>query len=82
MRILFPVAWLWHCDKKGLLKWQLYNLSTDPKETNNLIEKHPEMVAKLMEILREYIEKGRSTPGAPQKNHNGATWWNGLPWEK
>lgn len=68
--------------KEGLPKWQLYNLSTDPKETNNLIEKYPEVVAELTKILREYVEKGRSTPGTPQKNHNGAIWWNGLPWKK
>jgi len=66
--------------KQGLPKWQLYDLSTDPKETKNLINAHPEVVNKLTTILRGYIEKGRSTPGAPQKNHNGELWWNGLPW--
>ena len=66
--------------KQGLHKWQLYDLSTDPKETKNLIKNHPEVVKKLTAILRGYIEKGRSTPGAPQKNHDGAIWWKGLPW--
>ena len=68
--------------KLGLPKWQLYNLSADPKETKNVIEGHPEVVKELTAILRGYIEKGRSTPGKPQKNHNGAIWWNGLPWDR
>lgn len=66
--------------KKGLPRQQLYDLSTDPKETNNLINDYPEIVKELTAILRGYIEKGRSTPGAPQKNHGGAIWWKGLPW--
>jgi arylsulfatase A len=66
--------------KQGLPKWQLYNLSIDPKETENLIDKHPEVINELTGILRRFIEKGRSTPGTPQKNHDGAIWWKGLPW--
>ncbi len=68
--------------KQGLPKWQLYNLATDPKETENLINKHPEVIKGLTAILRGFIEKGRSTPGTPQKNHDGAIWWEGLPWER
>ena len=68
--------------KQGLPQWQLYDLSADPKETNNLINDYPEIVQELTAILRESIERGRSTPGAPQKNHGGAIWWNGLPWAK
>lgn len=67
-------------EKLGLPKWQLYNLAVDPKETENRINHHPEVVEALTGILRRYIEQGRSTPGAPQKNHNGAIWWQGLPW--
>ncbi|MFC1763905.1 arylsulfatase [Planctomycetota bacterium] len=67
---------------QGLPQWQLYDLSTDPKETKNLIKNHPEVVKELTAILRKYIEKGRSTPGTPQENHGGATWWNGLPWSR
>ena len=68
--------------KKGLPTWQLYDLSSDPKETNNLINGHHEIVKDLTAILRRYIENGRSTPGTPQKNHNEAIWWPGLPWTK
>jgi len=66
--------------RQGLPKWQLYDLSTDRKETRNLIADHPEVVKELTSLLRRVVEKGRSTPGAPQKNHGGATWWKGLPW--
>ncbi|MFT5473208.1 MAG: arylsulfatase A, partial [Kiritimatiellia bacterium] len=66
--------------KQGFPKRQLYDLSVDPKETNNLVTDHPETVKDLTATLRGYIEKGRSTPGTPQENHGGAIWWNGLPW--
>jgi len=68
--------------KQGLPKWQLYNLSKDPKETNNLINKKPKVVKELTAILRQFIENGRSTPGTPQENHDGGTSWRGLPWHK
>ncbi len=68
--------------KEGLPKWQLYDLSADPKETKNLINNHPDVVKELIGILRRYIEDGRSTPGNPRKNHDGAIWWPGLPWVK
>jgi len=68
--------------KQGLPKWQLYDLSADPKETKNLINNHPAVVRELIAILRRFVEKGRSTPGAPQKNHRGEIWWNGLPWKQ
>lgn len=68
--------------KQGLPQWQLYNLTDDPKETKNLIASHPEKVEELTKILRGFIEKGRSTLGAPQKNHDGAIWWQGVPWSK
>ncbi len=68
--------------KKGLPKWQLYDLSRDRKETSNLIKDHPEVVKDLTSVLRRYVEKGRSTPGAPRKNHGGAIWWKQLPWRR
>jgi arylsulfatase A len=68
--------------KQGLPKWQLYNLSRDPKETKNLLNDYPEVVKELTAILRGFIERGRSTPGTPQKNHGGAIWWQGLPWDQ
>jgi arylsulfatase A-like enzyme len=65
--------------QQGLPPVQLYNLETDPKEQNNLYEQHPEIVEELLAILKEYVAKGRSTPGTPQKN-DGPAHWDQLPW--
>lgn len=54
--------------KQGLPAVQLHDLSTDPAETTNLHEKHPEVVQRLTKLLDEIIANGRSTAGAPQKN--------------
>jgi arylsulfatase A-like enzyme len=50
----------------GLPPYQLYHLGNDPKETTNLATKHPEIVQRLGRLMRETIERGRSTPGEPQ----------------
>jgi hypothetical protein len=50
----------------GLPPYQLYHLANDPKETTNLATKHPEIVQRLGRLMRETIERGRSTPGEPQ----------------
>jgi uncharacterized protein YjbI with pentapeptide repeats len=47
---------------------QLYNLSIDIGEKNNLEAEHPEIVARLRSLLEKYISEGRSTPGLPQPN--------------
>ena len=41
---------------------QLYNLDTDPGETNNLYFEHPEIVKELKSQLEQYKESGRSAP--------------------
>jgi len=41
---------------------QLYNLDTDPGETDNLYFKHPEIVEELKSQLEKYKESGRSAP--------------------
>jgi arylsulfatase A-like enzyme len=48
--------------KKGLPKWQLYDLANDPKETENLFSMCPEKVKVLNNILQKYIRDGRSVP--------------------
>jgi arylsulfatase A-like enzyme len=48
--------------------FQLYNLETDPSETLNVAENNPQIVKKLTSLMEQYIENGRSTSGAPQKN--------------
>jgi arylsulfatase A-like enzyme len=53
---------------------QLYNMQTDPAETDNLYRQHPEITRKLKETLLRYISEGRSTPGLPQKNATTKDW--------
>jgi len=65
--------------QQGLPPVQLYDLEADPKEQNNLHDKSPEIVEELRAILKKYVEQGRSTPGAPQKN-DGPEYWKQLPW--
>jgi arylsulfatase A-like enzyme len=47
---------------------QLYDLSTDIGETNNVQAANPEMVARLTRLIEKYADDGRSTPGIRQAN--------------
>ncbi|MCC9605446.1 arylsulfatase [Blastopirellula sp. JC732] len=51
-----------------LLPLQLYNLSDDLGETNNLATDMPDKVAELRGELDRIIDNGRSTPGPAQAN--------------
>lgn len=42
---------------------QLFNLANDPGEDNNLAAKYPQRVEAMVAILRDRIDRGRSTPG-------------------
>jgi arylsulfatase A-like enzyme len=53
---------------EGTPRIQLYNLKRDPSESQNLVEKYPEKVDKLTQLLEHYLQRGRSTPGTKQKN--------------
>jgi arylsulfatase A-like enzyme len=61
----------------GLPPIQLYDMAGNVGETNNLHEKHPEVVASLMRVLERYVAQGRSTPGEKQKNTGEVDIWNG-----
>ena len=41
---------------------QLYNLASDPGETTNVYNKHPEIVAELKALLEEAKASGRTVP--------------------
>lgn len=58
----------------GLPKYQLYDMVNDPEESNNLYEKHQEIVEQLTEIGRQIVVNGRSTPGEPQPNDTPNDW--------
>lgn len=47
---------------------QLYDLSKDIGETQNVQAEHPEVVERLTKLLEGYVERGRSTHGTPQEN--------------
>ncbi len=53
---------------KTLPPVQLYDLATDMGEQTNVQDKHPEIVAKLTDLMKKYIADGRSTPGEKQAN--------------
>ena len=55
-------------EEEGLPLVQLFNLKQDPSEEVNLHAEHPEIVIELTELLKKYIEEGRSTSGITQKN--------------
>ncbi|MDM4016934.1 arylsulfatase [Roseiconus lacunae] len=55
-------------DMSSLPPMQLYDLGSDPGESRNLIEQHPERVAKMTAMMREAIDRGRTTPGETLDN--------------
>ncbi|MCK4750778.1 MAG: arylsulfatase, partial [Bacteroidales bacterium] len=51
-------------NENGLPEIQLYDLSVDIKEENNLYDQYPEIVARLSKLLQKYKDEGRSVPVA------------------
>ncbi len=49
-------------------KRELYNLRTDVGETEDVAAREPLVVERLLALMHECIDQGRSTPGQPQKN--------------
>jgi arylsulfatase A len=64
---------------EGLPPIQLYDLETDIGEKQNVHDKHPDVVEELKALLTQYVENGRSTPGAKQGN-TGDIEWEQLWW--
>ncbi len=52
----------------GLPRFQLYDLDQDKGERKNVMDKHPEVIEQMTEVLLKYVIDGRSTPGPLQKN--------------
>lgn len=55
-------------DTETMPPFQLFDLSQDPGEKNNLAEAHPDKVESLKATLAKLVERGRSTPGPDQAN--------------
>lgn len=53
-------------DLATLPPMQLYDLTTDPAEKNNVAAAHPEIVERLGRLARRIVTDGRSRPGPPQ----------------
>jgi arylsulfatase A-like enzyme len=49
-------------DKAPETTGQLYNLKSDPGETTNVADRHPEIAKRLKRQLEEYKQRGRSVP--------------------
>ena len=54
--------------KRGLPPMQLFNLKTDRGEQTNLVQKEPERVSSLLNLLSEQVAQGRCTPGKQVSN--------------
>ncbi len=63
----------------SLPRFQLYDLSKDIGERENVIGKYPRIAGELRNALKEYVVNGRSTPGSPQPN-NGRRVWETVRW--
>ena len=49
-------------------KRELYNLKDDLSETRSVAGENQAVVERLTKLMQQYIDNGRSTPGAPRKN--------------
>lgn len=68
--------------EEGFPEIQLYDLNQDLAEENNLQGEYPEKVAQLVAILEDYVDQGRSTPGAKQSNDAQVDIWKKRPKSK
>jgi arylsulfatase A len=57
---------------------ELYDLSKDPSEENNVIGPNLELADKMTEELSAIVRQGRSTSGPRQPNDT--SWWSDLTW--
>jgi arylsulfatase len=48
---------VWVAGPNGTSRWELYNLQTDPGETNDLVATHPEKVAHLLTLWEDYAKR-------------------------
>ncbi len=65
-------------DLSQLPPFQLYDLAANPGETDNVAAAHPVIVQRLGRLMRQTIERGRSTPGTSVPGELKA--WPQLEW--
>jgi arylsulfatase A-like enzyme len=66
-------------EEQALSPIQLYDLASDIKETNNVADVYPQVVAALRSELMQIVSDGRSTPG-PKQNNDGVQIWKTVQW--
>ena len=60
----------------GTLEAQLYDMEKDAGETNNLYTKRPDITKRLLALMKEDVDSGRSTAGpASQNDFNDIVLW-------
>lgn len=57
---------------------ELYDLTTDPEETVNVLEAHPLEEERLVNAISSIVRSGRTTEGPRQPNDTD--WWPALKW--
>jgi len=62
----------------GLPMIQLYDLSKDLGEKENLYARYPDVVHRLTKLLDHYVQNGRSTPGITQMNEGETDIWRAM----
>ena len=65
--------------KSGEPRFELYDLSSDLAETNDVASQEPAVVSRLRAEITRIVSNGRSGPGPPARN-DGAKWWKELTW--
>ena len=61
--------------RAGLPLVQLYDMQTDAGEQQNVYAEHPQRVKDMIAILKHFVDRGRSTPGARQTNDVAVDIW-------
>ncbi len=61
--------------RAGLPLVQLYDMQTDAGEQQNVYAEHPQQVKDMIAILKHFVDRGRSTPGARQTNDVAVDIW-------
>ena len=62
----------------GKQSQELYDLASDPSETKNVRDDHPDVVAQLTDRITQIVRRGRTSEGSDQMNDQ--TWWDDLTW--
>ena len=82
--ILAPDSGGWSAPRPGRAAkdspaMQLYNMTSDIGEQKNVIDAHPDIAQDLAKLLERFVQQGRSTPGATQKNDVAVNIYRHVP---